>query len=50
MEDSYNEDPSMPNEEQESAKRMLRRLRILLIIWLLSFIATIIWFSMAPNS
>jgi hypothetical protein len=40
---------SDPNPEKESARRMLRRLRILLIIWLLSFIAIIIWFSISPN-
>ncbi len=40
---------SDPNPEKESAKRMLRWLRILLIIWLLSFIAIIIWFSISPN-
>jgi hypothetical protein len=49
MEEGYFADPNTPNHEKESAKRTLKRLRVLLIIWLLSFIATIIWFSISPN-
>ena len=40
----------MPNSEEDSAKRVLRRLRVLLIIWLLSFIAIIVWFAVSSQS
>jgi hypothetical protein len=32
-------------EEKNSAKRLLKRLRIALIIWLIIFIITIAWFT-----
>jgi hypothetical protein len=49
MENSQPADPQMPNNDKESAKRMLKKLRILLIIWLIAFIVTIIWFSVSPS-
>jgi hypothetical protein len=33
------------NERKRSTNRLLRRLRIALLIWLISFLATVIWFS-----
>jgi hypothetical protein len=50
MGDTYSQDPKMPNREEDSAKRVLRKLRILLIIWLVSFIAIIIWFALSPHT
>ena len=47
MNDTY---PDQPNPENESAKKVLRRLRILLIVWLLAFIAIIIWFALSSPS
>ena len=50
MDESYSADPDARNNEKDSARRVLKRLRILLLIWLLSFIATIIWFSLGPHT
>lgn len=41
--------PAWPDETNEdykrSTNRLLRRLRIALVIWLISFLVTLIWFS-----
>jgi len=50
MKETLNDDPTSINPEKESGMRMLKRLRILLILWLLSFIATVIWFTISPNT
>ena len=34
-------------DEKNSAKRQLRRLKIALIIWIVFFILTLIWFSLS---
>ncbi|MFD1002540.1 hypothetical protein ACFQ21_24660 [Ohtaekwangia kribbensis] len=34
------------NHDKETAHRRLKRLRTLLIIWLISLVATVIWFSL----
>jgi hypothetical protein len=34
-------------EEKNSAKRLLRRLRIALIVWVVVFIITMIWFLLS---
>lgn len=49
MQDLYSTWPDGTNEEHKrSIRRLLRRLRIALFIWLISFIATVIWFSYSP--
>ena len=40
----------MSNPENDSAKRVLRRLRILLIIWLVAFLLLIIWLTFFSRS
>jgi len=47
MQDLYTTWPKGMNEDEErrSTHRLLRRLRIALFIWLISFIAVVIWFS-----
>jgi hypothetical protein len=50
MKDTDDDDSKNQNPENESAKRVLGRLRVLLIILFLLFIATVIWFSVAPHS
>jgi hypothetical protein len=48
MNDTYSAWQMHLNEEEKnSAKRLLRRLRIALIIWVIVFIITIIWFSLS---
>jgi hypothetical protein len=46
IDDLKNLDP----EEKASAKRLLRRLRVLLIVLLLSFLAIVIWVSVTADS
>jgi hypothetical protein len=38
---------NLTKKEKESAKRTLKRLRILLFVWLLIFILTVLWFSLS---
>ncbi|HEX8039050.1 MAG TPA: hypothetical protein VF490_07850 [Chryseosolibacter sp.] len=38
--------PGRQKEEHNPSKRLLRRLRIALLIWLICFIAALIWFSL----
>ena len=40
---------SQKQNDKASAHRKLRRLRNLLIIWLVSFLATMLWFSFSPG-
>jgi hypothetical protein len=49
MENLYTAWPKRMNEEEikRSKHRLLKRLRIALLVWLVSFIATVIWFSYA---
>jgi hypothetical protein len=35
--------------EKESANRLLKRLRLILIAWLVSFVASVLWFSFSPS-
>lgn len=50
MQDLYSTWPHRNNEEDKrSNHRLLRRLRIALLVWLISFIATVIWFSYTPD-
>jgi hypothetical protein len=46
-------DHTFPNSEQQNdkelARRKLKRLKNLLIIWLVSFLASILWFSFSPG-
>jgi hypothetical protein len=38
-----------PNEEdKDEAHRLLKKLRLALLFWLISFIITIIWFTTSP--
>jgi len=38
-----------PNEEiKNEAHRLLKKLRLVLLFWLISFIITIIWFTNSP--
>jgi hypothetical protein len=48
MDNLYSAWPDGTNEETKRASRLLKRLRIALIVWLISFIGTVIWFSYAP--
>jgi hypothetical protein len=46
-EDSYSAWQMYLNEEEKnSAKRLLRRLRIALIVWVIVFLVTLIWFTL----
>jgi hypothetical protein len=48
MNDSYSVWQMHLNEEEKnSAKRLLRRLRIALIVWVIVFLITLIWFSLS---
>src|SRR5688500_8710378 len=51
MQNLYSIWPGGMNEEhnKRSTNRLLKRLRIALLIWLLSFIATVIWFSFSRS-
>jgi hypothetical protein len=44
MFDPYSSHMQINENEKESAKRLLRRLRIALIIWVVIFLITILWF------
>lgn len=49
MENFYSALPDGMNEEDKRSKnRLLKRLKIALLIWLISLVATIIWFSLTP--
>jgi hypothetical protein len=49
MQNFYSALPEGTNEnDKKSSNRLLKRLRIALLIWLISFIATVIWFSYTP--
>ena len=37
-----------PDEKDKDALRLLRKLKIALLVWLLSFILTAIWFTYSP--
>jgi hypothetical protein len=37
-------------EEKNSARRLLRRLRIALIVWLFAFLISIVWFTLSAMS
>jgi hypothetical protein len=50
MKDSYPDPEANKEVEKDPARRTLKRLRILLLLWLLSFLATIIWFSLSAGS
>lgn len=48
MDNLYTTLPDSFNEEHKRAfNRMLKRLRIAMLIWLVAFIATVVWFSLA---
>lgn len=48
MKNLYTSLPDSFNEEHKrNFNRLLRRLRLALLIWLISFIATVIWFTYA---
>lgn len=47
MEQSYPHPMRSNHDVKESANRSLRRLRILLLIWLISLMATVLWFSLS---
>ncbi|HTE07237.1 MAG TPA: hypothetical protein VK628_00655 [Flavitalea sp.] len=34
------------NDNKESAQRKLRRLRIMLVVWIFSFLIAVIWFTL----
>ncbi|MFZ6014184.1 MAG: hypothetical protein ACOYXT_27830 [Bacteroidota bacterium] len=36
-------------DENNSSRRLLKKLRIALLIWLASFVATMIWFYFTPR-
>lgn len=38
--------PGLQKEEPNPSKRLLRRLRMALLIWLICFIAALVWFSL----
>jgi len=40
---------SQKHHDKESANRKLRRLRFLLIMWLVSFLVSMLWFSFSPG-
>jgi hypothetical protein len=48
MENIYSAWQQNPNGEGNNAHRWLRRLRIALVFWLVSFILTVIWFTNSP--
>jgi hypothetical protein len=48
MEKLYTAWPGQPDEKDKNATRLLKKLRIALLFWLLSFIVTIIWFTNSP--
>lgn len=49
MENIYSTWQGAPNEEDKNdAYRLLRKLRLALLFWLVSFIMTIVWFSYSP--
>lgn len=49
MQEFYSSCPNEANDEDRRASfRLLRRLRVALLVWLLAFIATVIWFSYSP--
>ncbi|HEY9046998.1 MAG TPA: hypothetical protein VIN08_13935 [Ohtaekwangia sp.] len=46
MANTYTTYTMQSNHDKETAHRRLKRLRILLFIWLISLLATVIWFSL----
>jgi hypothetical protein len=50
MDESSSVNPGTRNDEKDSARRILKKLRLLLIAWLLLFITAIIWFSLGPGT
>jgi hypothetical protein len=49
MENVYSTLPGRPNQEdKDSDHRLLRKLKLALLFWLISLIATIIWFTYSP--
>jgi len=53
MEDLYHPHPFKVRTNQQdkvSANRALRKLRIILILWIVSFVASVIWFSFSPGT
>jgi len=50
MEDLYHSfSNSGKQNEKESANRLLKKLRLILIAWLVSFLASALWFSFSPS-
>ncbi len=45
MDEFYRTYTNSPKHDKESAHRKLKRLRILLILWVVSFVLTLIWFA-----
>ena len=50
MEQSYPHPMRSNHDVKESANRSLRRLRILLLIWLISLMATVLWYSLSVQT
>jgi len=48
MEEVYSALSGQPDQRDKDAHRLLKKLKIALLVWLLSFIITIIWFSNSP--
>jgi hypothetical protein len=49
MDNLFSTLPGMPNEEQKNDdNRLLKKLKIALVFWLVSQIITIIWFTNSP--
>jgi hypothetical protein len=48
MEELYTAWSQQPDERDKDAHRLLKKLRIALVVWLLSFIVTAIWFTYSP--
>jgi hypothetical protein len=48
MEEVYTAWSGQSDEKNKDAHRLLKKLRIALLFWLLSFIITIIWFTNSP--
>jgi hypothetical protein len=48
MEELYTAWNQQQGEKDKDALRLLRKLKIALLVWLLSFIITAIWFSYSP--
>jgi len=49
MEDLYRTTHPSEGNDKEHQRRKLRRLRVMLIFWVISFLVVMLWFYLSPN-